>query len=134
MSTRLQKTLVFAVAVAMLCTIAYFVVALVRDRDSVPLAEAASRVGVKPTYADIVQYINRTIQKGMSRVEVETTLQRIAPIEVKRGELLDTPALGGSTTCDYITLKIGNFFDYPYFSACYYGSGDSLFNWEHKGS
>jgi hypothetical protein len=134
MSIRFRKALLLSVVAAVLCAVVYFAVTLVRDQGSVPLAEAARRIGVKPTYADIVQYVNSTIHKGMSRDEVESTLRRVAPIEVRRGELLDTPALGGSTTCDYIALKIGSFFNYPYFSACYYGLGDSLFNWEHKSS
>jgi len=134
MSSRLRKVLLFGVVAAMLCVIAYLVVTIARDHDSVPLAEAARRIDVKPTYADIVQYINSTIHRGMSREQVESILQRIAPIEVRREQLLDTPTLGGPITCDYITLKIGSFFDHPYFSACYYGEGESLFNWEYKSS
>jgi hypothetical protein len=98
------------------------------------MKEAARRIGITPTYGDIVQYLNKSIHVGMSRKEVEAFLQQIAPVEVShRGELTESGGIGPHV-CDELMLKIGPFFGNLRFSACYYGEGESLFNWEYKSS
>lgn len=133
-TSKLRKILIYGMISVVLCAIAGCVAIIARERDSIPFTDVAKRIGVKATYADIVQFINGAVRNGMSRTEVESILQNIAPIEIKRGELMDRPARGGPIVCDYITLKIGGLFDHPYFSACYHGLGESLFNWEHNNS
>jgi hypothetical protein len=72
------------------------------------LERTAQRIGVEPTLDGIAGYINKSIEPGMSRDQVEEILSDIAPIEVKRGEPMDFDSgWGVGVTCDQITLKIG---------------------------
>ncbi len=87
--------------------------------DAIGINAAAQRIGVPPTSSDIYKYIESSIRVGMSRQEVETVLQRIAPIDVQRGRLNDGQLFG----CDEIELKLGALFSYWSIQSCYNDQG-----------
>jgi hypothetical protein len=100
--------------------------------DSLALETAAHRIGVTPTFKDIVQYVETSVRSGMSRQRVEETLQQVAPLELlERGEWRDVGGLG-LTACDRLRLKIGPFYAQYGLTACY-DSGDHLLNLQFEG-
>lgn len=91
--------------------------------DTIALEQAAHRVGVTPTAKDIVDYLETSIHRGMSRERVELALQRLAPVEVlHRGELQDF-GINGQIACDRLLIKINPFGLQLPASACYDANG-----------
>ncbi len=89
--------------------------------DDIGIVEAAAHIGATPTLANIQKYIEGTLHNGISRQEVEETLQHIAPIVVMElGKLKKTTPYGiGLHFCDRILLKIGPYYAQFRISACY---------------
>jgi len=102
--------------------------------DEAAVEAVAHRIQVTPTFGHIAQYAKQSVQKGWSRDQVESALQKIAPVEVAhRGELSNLGGIG-MHVCDDLLLVIYPFHGKLSFSACYYGDGQSLFNFKYQSS
>ncbi len=92
------------IASVLLC--ACLAISLVGCHQETTIEQAARRVNVEPTMAGLAGYITKSVKPGMSREQVEQALSAMAPIEVKRGSLIDVGAAWGSAACDDISLKL----------------------------
>ena len=134
MERRQLLLVVLTLAVLLACTALFLSVPNIFFYDEAAVEAVAHRIQVTPTFSDIAQYAVASVQKGWSREEVEATLQKIAPVEVAhRGELTDRGGIG-LHVCDDLLLVIFPFHGKLPFAACYYGDGQSLFNFKYQSS
>jgi hypothetical protein len=134
MPTQRRRILGLSIVFTLLCVFAILWSRITSYYDRVALEQAAQRIGVTPTYTDVARYVKESVRPGMSREEVEAVMRQVAPVEVlKRGKLTSSAALGPNA-CDELLLKVGPFSGNLEFSACYYGEGEALFNFEYKSS
>ena len=134
MRTRSKLIVIAGIVLALLCILAMLWSSIASYFDEAALKQVAQRIGVTPTYLNVVKYVNNSVQLRMSREEVEALLSQIAPIEIPhRGKLI---ANGGIEpyVCDELLLKVGPFYGTLRFHACYYGEGRSLFQWVYESS
>jgi len=92
------------------CMGCYGLIQIHQARQEAKLIEfrnTAQRLGFEPTLNGVAEYIQRSINTGMSRNKVEQVLSNIAPLEVERGELnKDSRAGWGPIACDQIWLDL----------------------------
>ncbi len=135
MNNKLRLLLIaLTIAILFACTFLFLSVPNVFFYDEAAVEELAHRIQVTPTFGHIARYAEASVRAGWSREEVESILQKIAPVEVAhRGELTNRGGLG-MHVCDDLLLVIYPFHGKLSFSACYYGDGQSLFNFEYNES
>jgi len=134
MRARLQLVFGACVTCIFLCVLTSLWANISSYYNEVALKELAQRLDVAPTFTDVARYVDRIIEDGMSREEVEVTLSQIAPLEVTHRGKLTTRGGLEPYVCDDLLLQVGPFNANLSFSACYYGEGKALFNFEYKSS
>jgi hypothetical protein len=67
------------------------------------MRNVAERLSGDPSPAGIYRYVEDSMRVGMSRGEVETTLQRVSSLDVRYGEFNSQL----SVACDRIRLRLG---------------------------
>jgi len=70
------------------------------------LESVASRLGFHPSIKGLAEYINATIEPGMTREEVEQALGKIGTLRVRPGEENESGSQYRPTVCDELVLKI----------------------------
>ncbi len=104
-------TCLILLSCSLLCGIYRLVLAI----DAIGISDAAQRIGVPPTAKDIYEHIESSIHTGMSQQEVETILQRVAPIDVHHRQ--------NTAGCYGIGLKLGLILTYWSIQTCYNDQG-----------